>query len=229
MKTVEQLHAEHAEQLAELKREHAIGAGMPLPPVRVTVQGSKRAPWVTYKVTTVAQATAVFRTFVDAGQVVNMENAKGRYRYVCPAGERSSERAPVKVESDAAIALRVCRGEGYESATFFFYADTPAGLVRVCVDFDFRAAPVRHMLPKIRQEKDLRGKATRQWFDANPALHGYAMQALSYASGDLGPVKKSGEHVYLFPADDGADCSAFEELFSTLQNMADAFDPRGAA
>lgn len=231
MKTLEQLKKEQTTARAILKREHAMALALPLPPARVMDCG-KRAPWATYKINTVAEGLAMFRTFADAGLVVNMENARGRYRHVSPASERSESPDTVTHVSDAALALKVdyMHDSRSTSAEFFFYVRVAGKLCRVCLDFEFRAAPLARMAPGMNEHRhSYSNRVDSRTFSANPALNGYAYQTLSYASGDTGPVKTSAQHVYLFAADDGDTCREFTEMFLILQNIADEFDTTGAA
>ena len=230
MKTPDQLKVEHAKQIATLEREHATAKALTPPPERVMILG-KRAPWATYKVATVAHAVNLFKGFADAGQVVNMEMTKGTFTSIGAAIDSSAGK-DAKHVGDFALALTVNVGQGFESVRFYFYVKTDIGIVRVCVDFEFRAAHIWKMRPKVvERHTKLTDRVTERerFYTANDALNGYANHVVSFATGDMGPIKTGANHHYLFMADDGADCSEFEELFNTLQNMVDEFDPRGAA
>lgn len=228
MKTIEELNAEHAKKVAELQREIAIASSLPIPPDRVMLTGSRMVPWVTYNVDTVARALEIFRTYANAGMVRNMEHAKGTYTTVGLASERE-KRYEDKTDflRDVAIALEVSQGKGFSSAGFFFSVEVSGRFLRIHASFGYRSAPIYRMLArKVTERNGFRNEITKQYFQPNDALNGYFDAYISYASGDMGPIKKTANMCYVIGADDGSECSEFADMLLRLDAMADEFDPK---
>jgi hypothetical protein len=222
MKTIEELKQEHAKELEKVQREHEIAQGLPIPPDHVMLTG--RAPWVTYKVKTLRGAAEIFEVFARRGAIRNMEHAKGTFTHLCPASERGRDQ--VVHRGDFCGALEVTQGEGYgPNVRLTFYAETHNGLCKISVQLEERLPKFgAHVEVERYKGATARGRDSqrivKQSFHRNDILNGYANGYISYASGDSGPIKKSALFVYMWVADDGAECTVFDHFLESLENLA---------
>jgi hypothetical protein len=221
MKSIEQMKAEQARELAKLEREHAVANALPIPPDSVLAMG-KRAPWVGYKVASVREALAIFATYAERFGIVNMEHAKGTFTHVYPASERDA-RERVEHLGDYCIGMRVHEGEGFMSAEVFFYAAMPAehggGLVKVRATLPDNVHALRAHVDERRDART--DRLTERKLTPNHALHGMADKSISYGTGDYGPIKRGADITYLFVADDGEACTEHSHAQAQLVNVAE--------
>lgn len=223
MKTIEQLKAEQAAAMAKLEREHATAQALPVVPDSVMDCG-KRAPWASYKRGTLREALAVFDAYATGSRIVNMEHAKGTFTHICPPSDRSSERNPVEHRGDYCALISVCQGDKFgPSVEVIFYAENAeSNLVRVCVRLEPQGWPngMHQWRAVAREERNARtGRVEKRHFEPNNVLHAHSDKFLAYSSGDVGPVKTSCEHRFMFVADDGADCADFGNMRAAFETI----------
>ena len=213
MKTLENLKKEHAAAVARLEAEHAIAAACPLPPDSVMHFG-KRAPWVTFKRTTLAEVLEVMRAFTITPAEV--------FRYgstsICPESElsaRDRERA-ISDSGQFACWIDVDQGEGYgPSAKLSFFARLASGaLVRIFVEFGagyIGSCPAlgaaRHVRRDPRTDRLIESR-----FEPNLEARSASDKFIKWGTGTVGPIKTAAHFSYLFCSDTqdeapGAECS----------------------
>lgn len=223
MKTIEQLKAEQAADLAKLEREHATATALAVVPDHVMDCG-KRAPWVSYKRNTMREALAVFDAYASTSRIVNMEYAKGTFTHVCPPSERTNERNPVEVRGDYCAFISVRQGERFgPSVEVVFYAESTAGkMVRVCVKLEPQGwvHGMHQWRATARERRNARtGRVEERHFEPNTLLRAHSDKFISYASGDVGPIKTACDHRFLFVADNGEDCTEFSNMRAAFETI----------
>jgi hypothetical protein len=222
VKTIEQLKQEQAAELEKLQREHTIAEALPLPPDHVMLWQSM-APWITYEVKTISEASAVFQAFADRNLVRNMEHARGAFTHLCPASDRGS-RDQVEHRGDYCAAIRVYQGEGFgPDVELMFYAEV-SGLCRIGVRLHDRRQWKLGARPE--ETRNSYGKLVARRFGPNEILNGLSDARIKYASGDCGPMEKSAQYAYMWVADDGEECSLFLHFLGQLENLAHEVDPK---
>lgn len=201
MKTMDQLKMEQAQALAALERAHAIAAAAPIPPDMVTSETS-RAPWLTYKTKTLAEALAIAGAFPV---VVPFESWRGTFTMLKPE-ELLTARETAAYSANGgpyAFSIRVDHGEHYgPRARLAFFARIDTGMVHTHVEF---GAGYIGACPQLRAiVKVTRGRGDRiesKHFEANAEARAVADKVISWATGETGPIRHSAEFEYLFCAD----------------------------
>lgn len=239
MQTIAQLEAEHAKKLAELKREHAmaqkfIDAGLPAPDfVGGWLYGSEIAYF--RKAGNLADAVALFERFErlvpfnvlrDSSCILTPEKyfKPGRFN-------KNAKRDTGRQSSDYAVKIDVnyiADSPRGGSASLDFWAFVGDTLFRIEIEFGtgyIGSCP--QLLPVRQVQRDFRNHLISQTFNANSMLYGMADTMISWSSGDMGPIKKSAQHTYLFVADHADDegkasdiaTHALAQLRSVSENM----------
>lgn len=228
MRTIEELQAQQAKELAELQRQHAIAASMAEVPYMVTIQG-KRAAWVSYKCKAIADVIRIFSGFADAGRVVNMELRKGTFTTLQPLSEfTAKELERSKHQGDYCMQLDVNHGEGYGPfAKFAFYVSDPkrGQVLRIVCDLDphGHSRGVHQFHPVIAKvAHDRSGRVIERKYGRNDSLNGHADHVLKFGTYE-GAIEKSSDFRYLWVADD-AECTEFSHVLGALENMAGEFN-----
>lgn len=125
---------------------------------------------------------------------------------------RGYRRDTLRLSGSYAIRLDVCHiadSTAPTRASLEFFARAGGLLLRVSVEFgrDYIGA-CRKLAPVASEERDRRSsRLISRTFSANGVAAAHADGVLSFASGDMGPVKKSADHRYLFAATHGDDDS----------------------
>src|SRR5574337_202605 len=201
MESFDELRARHARELDALNRRHAIANACPIPPGMVTSE-TARAPWVSYTVPTLADACNIMRAFT----VIPSELWRSGCTMVAPEStmsERDKSRYGEPTSGPWACWIDVSSGEGFgPSARLVFYAELPTGPVRVNVDFGRGYIGTCPPLAPVWQiSRGASGKIYAKSARPNPELHSASDDYVNWSSGDLGPIKESARHSYLFCAD----------------------------
>lgn len=92
------------------------------------------------------------------------------------------------------------------AAKLSFYARAGGMLLNVSIEFGsgyIGSCP--GLTPKRREERGANGRLVSARFEPNAVMNGAADSVLSYGSGDMGPIKKSSDHRFLFIAENGPD------------------------
>lgn len=127
-----------------------------------------------------------------------------------------------------AARLRVSHIKGSQTrAEIEFFARVGGVLFTVSVDFGSEyIGNCSKLAPEVVENRNRMNRLESRVFNANRIAHVHADSLLTFASGDLGPIKESADHRYLFSADhdDGedvapADC---EHAVSAMRAIADA-------
>lgn len=128
MKTIEQLNAEHAANLAKLEAEHNIAARALIQPDRCMVVKLSEKAWLTYKVESLWQAIAVMQKF----EPLPFNEYKGTFtRFEPEPVNREGE-----CKSGPYIAqIRVHHGEGFGPCVkMFFFVQLGEDICKVICD-----------------------------------------------------------------------------------------------
>lgn len=207
MKTLEQLQTEQAKQTAALARQHAIANACPFPPQTVTNTGAERAPWVSYKTETLAQALELFAAF----DVTPSEHFRGTFSVIMPRECMTKREARDYAENPRAESsgpyacwLEVTHYEhaNSDAAELTFYAQTEAGPVRVSIKFGAGYIGQCHGLRAaiVSSERDRRGTVIAQRFGRNPEAGALADHVIKWGAYE-GAKEQSARFSYLFVAD----------------------------
>lgn len=227
MKSLDELKAQQAKELAELEKAHAIAACLPVEGARVMPFAATGTPWVNYKVKGIAGALDLIRAFV----VVPF----GEYRNGCLKLAPAEQLSEAWREDNAACwaaSLHVNQSVGERhsygpSARVTFFARVPGvGLVRV--NADIAGQGYIDSCPRFSASYQIKaGRLIRDSVRANAKLNGYADKYIKWAGGDAENLV----YEYLFSADvadddmPGADCS---HLCGQFEAMADELDVKEA-
>jgi hypothetical protein len=232
MKTLEQLKAEQAKQTAELMRQHEAANACPLVPDQVTIVGAgDRAPWVSYKRETLAQALEVFKAF----SVIPSEHFRASSSVIMPREVMTKRETRDYVENERAqssgpyacwLDVRHYGHANSDSAELVFYAQTGAGPVRVSVKFGAGYIGQCHGLRAVivSREHDRRGTVIAQKFGRNPEAAAMADHVIKWGAYE-GAKEESAQFSYLFVSDQfetmpGADQSHALAQLSILADRA---------
>lgn len=224
MQDIQALKAKHAAEVARLERELQIAKQMPLAPDSVLL-GAKddRAPWVTYRKRTFAQALEIFRAF----QILPAYVHKGAFTEIQPEGMARPDSHVA--QGPFALWLNVdCAADGQfgPSAKLHFFATVNGNPYRVNVDLEGPGyIGVCHAFrPSAVEERDGRRRLVRRSYRANATLNGLADHVIGWSYGAGGLIASGARHSYLICADDDAVMSGGEHghACGQLANIADA-------
>lgn len=136
MKTIEQLKAQQAAELAALEREIAVAAQCPIPPASVR-ETHTDCPWVIYKAPSLVQALDI----MTALPIVPIWQYRGTFTQFMPeecAGDKDGD----IVGGPYAVGMRVSQGRGYGPCPRLqFFWRLECGLVQVTVDLEPENGP----------------------------------------------------------------------------------------
>ena len=231
MKTIEQLQAEHAKQIETLKKQHAIGkkfsdAGLPIPEhIGGMLHGAVHCAY--HHVGNMSAAIdlmARFPLLVPFAVLKNgctvlapesaMANSAKEKGYVRDAMRHSSDYA---AEIDV---LHIQDSPGPTSAKLGFFARIEGILFDVSIAFGsgyIGTCPA--LAPEYVVTRGFGQRIQSASFNANRMLYGMADSFLSYGSGDMGPIKKSADHRFLFVADHGDEECPPEQCSHALAQL----------
>ena len=236
MKTLEQLQAEHAKQIEALKAQHAIGqiftdAGLPVP----EYIGGKLygAIGVTYR--KIGALTAAIDLMTRFPVLVPFAVLRDGCTILAPESaikasekKRNYKRDVTRNGADYACQIDVRHINDSPAPTFAtlnFYARVRGVLFSVSIEFGkgyIDSCP--RLAPQYVINRGRNGRIESATFNANPIVYSMADSLLVYASGDMGPVKTSANHHYLFVSDYGDDeCKPAEgatHAIDQLRNLA---------
>lgn len=237
MKTIEQLKAEHAAQLKALEGELALAqlftdAGLPVPEY---IGGKLYGAFTVHywnrgnELRGLSDALDIALKFpaIVPAQVLRSSCTTVHPWADFPQKEKERGYKPDTWRNlgDFAFSLRVNHiARSQTKAELCFFARINGKLFSVSIDFgrDYIGGCAR-LAPETRTEKDGRtGRTIARTYSPNRALNGYADSVLSFASGDIGPIKESANHVYLFIANDSDELPASEHdhAMGQLENLA---------
>lgn len=225
MKSIEELKAEQAKQLANLEREHAIADAMPTPPHTVHAFST---PWVIYKVKGLRAAVDLFAQFPA---VVPCWTALDGCRYLQPLADMKPNAADRIDGGPYAVVLEVetvLEGPGGPGAKLFWWSTAPGFLVCVRVEIEGPGYIGAYwaMASDYREDRSPRGRVvrSRQW-KGNTVLRAAADRVFAWATGDS---LTRARHSYVWQADheETADTGAdMSHALAMLQNLADELEP----
>lgn len=221
MKTVEQLKAEQAAQLAALEAQHAIASKLPGTPWYVTESRATGCPGASYKVKGLRGALELFRQFET---VVPFAKVREGCLYLRPV-----ECLPEKVRENAvgefAVKLDVTqgfRGQFGPTVKMHFWARVEnLGVIEITADIEgpgyigaFHSLGCSY---RMRGEQVERGSVR-----PNAALYGACQDTIRWAGSD-----DSAHYTYLIGADyqgEDNEIATLGHAPAILQNLADELD-----
>ena len=238
MKTLEQLKQEQAKEVKALEAQLAAAqlfanAGLPIPDyIGDSVHGAITAHYRNpAPLRGLSEALDLFRGFpcvvpfavMRAGCCTMLPESRMPEKMKAQGYKRDIARN----SADYAAALRVSHISNSQTrAELSFFAELGGVLFSVSVDFgrDY-IGNCSKLAPKIVENRDGRtNRLNSRTFAANNVAQSMADSVIAFASGDMGPVKESSDHRYLFVADhaeESAPGSDFEHACGMLQNLAD--------
>lgn len=208
MKTLDELKAEQAKQIAELERQHQVANACPFPPRQVTiVNATERAPWVGYQTETLAQALEMFAAF----DVIPSEHFRGTFSVIMPRECMTKREARDYAENPRAessgpyacwLDVSHYAHANSDAAELTFYAQTGAGPVRVSIKFGAGYIGQCHGLRAVivSSERDRLGTVIAQRFGRNPEAGALADHVVKWGAYE-GAKETSARFSYLFCAD----------------------------
>lgn len=230
----DELKRDYERRLAELTKEGHIAESLPdfgdLKRL-ITIQSGRAAPWVSYGSSYQGQtgseyridfdrAMEIFDTFAAMETIVPMEDRKGTFRTIAPVQEfKDRELENSQLMGTYAIQLRSSGSVGEYSYTrleLVFYVKIGGQLLRIGLNL---TNPYK-LHPVCTVERDRANRTIAQDFRSSDLLFQLKDTMVRYAGGDIGPIKKVYEFVYLFVADNMGFTSfdVTRAKMATLQN-----------
>lgn len=227
MKTLDDLQREHAQQIANLQREHAIASALPVMPKMITGPGWS-APYVSYEVKTLGEALEIFRGLT----VIPAEIWKAGCTMVKPECLISAKDKARGYEPKAGpFACWVDVTQSAENrfgptAELQFFARVSTGPIYVHVRFGSGYIGTCHQLrANLREIRGgFRNQVIERRFEPNAELFAICDHRIKWAYGGDGPNIATGAHFqYFFCADQDTEMPGVEHAHSLgmLEILAD--------
>jgi hypothetical protein len=233
MKTIEQLQAEHEKQIAALKAERAIAdklvaAGLPAPDyVGGALYG---AIGLTYR--RVGNMSAAIDLMSRFPSIVPFAVLRGSFTIMAVESALSEKYSECKRDTGRTSGDYACRldvrhiedSPAPTAARLEFFTRIDGTLFSVSLEFGsgyIDSCP--GLRPRRVETRGFRNRLESVTFNANEVAYSMADGFLSYGSGDMGPIKKSADHRYLFVSDHGQDECTINECshaVAQLRNLA---------
>lgn len=224
MKSIQELQAKQAKELAELEAAHKIAAELPVKPSSVQAWATTGEPWVNFKVQGIRGAIELIRQFL----IVPFAEYRNGTLSLKPLEQLPPEFA-ANNSAGYAFDLNVSESVGSfgPRAKLSFFARLPvAGLVRVNLDIEgpnyigtFYALKPDYQTWQGRLKKSSPVRP-------NPELNGASDKVIKWAGGSADHIVYS----YLFVADQvdiDQPGSELTHAVDQLQNLSDAHDAKG--